>query len=52
MNNVIVIVFMLFALNSSFFKNALVSFRDISKSMNLNQVENRVLSFKIDRIVV
>ena len=52
MNNVVVIVFMLFASDSSFFLNALVSSRSISRSINLNQIENRVLNFKIDRIIV
>ena len=52
MNNVIVIEFMLFALDSSFFINAIVSSRNISKLTNLSRVENRVLSSEIDRIVV
>ena len=43
---------MFFASSSSFFSNAFVSFRNISKSMNLSQIKGRVLSFKIDRIVV
>ena len=52
MNNIVVIVIMNFESGFSFFINAIVSFCSISKSMNLNQIENCVLNSEIDRIVV
>ena len=52
MNNVVIIVFMLFASDFLIFKNVIVNFRSILTSMNLSEIESRVLSSEIDHIVV